>query len=358
MKKRVFSYLASALFCCMMLSCGSAEVKESLPRGKTPQSLSTAVDSFVAATETEPQSPDHITLHSVMVLKHGHVIYEKWLNDAGPDIPHVMHSVSKTFTSIAVGMAIEEGKLHLDDKVIAFFPDQLPDEVSDNLAAMTVRDLLTMTCGQNTQVRIDRTESDTDWVKAFLAHSVEHEPGTYYLYNSYGSYMLSAILQKVTGETTLDYLNTRLFEPLYISKPKWETSPQGISCGGWGLYIKTEDMAKVGQLLLQKGKWNGQQIISEEWVKEMSSYQVPSAPSGTPFERLAEFGLTKENNDWVQGYGYQMWLCRYGGYRADGANGQYIIVLPEKDAVIVLTTDSNLYQPYLDMVWKYLLPAV
>lgn len=342
----------------MILSCSCEDVKESLPRGKTPQALATAVDSFINATVNEPQSPDRITLHSVMILKHGNVIYEKWLNEAGPDIPHVMHSVSKTFTSLGIGLAVDDGLLKLDDKVISFFPDKLPEEVSENLAAMTVRDLLTMTCGHDTEMRFNRSDAEVDWVSTFLAHPVVHKPGTYYTYNSYGTYMLSAILQKVTGETTLDFLNTRLFEPLYIDKPKWDSSPQGISCGGWGLYVKTEDMAKIGQLLLQKGKWNKKQIISENWVNEMSKYQVPCVPSGTRFDQLAESGLTMDNSDWVQGYGYQMWMCRYGAFRADGANGQYIIVHPEKDAVIVLTTNSNLYQPYLDMVWKHLFPAI
>lgn len=358
MNKRISLFLGAVVTLFSLASCKSSEVTESLPRAKSPQALVSAVDAFVKATETEPQSPDHITLHSVMVLKHGNVIFENWYNEAGPDIPHVMHSVSKTFTSAAIGLAIAEGKLSLSDKVISFFPDKLPEEVSDNLAAMTVRDLLTMTGGHDSEPQVRRQNPDSDWVAGFLAHPVEHKPGTYYLYNSMGTYMLSAILQKVTGETTLDYLDARLFQPLCIAKPKWDSSPQGISCGGWGLYIKTEDMAKMGQLLLQGGKWNGQQVLPAEWVSEMSKYQTACVPSGTRFDQVAESGLTKDNSDWVQGYGYQMWVCRHGAFRADGANGQYIIVFPEKDAVIVLTTDSNLYQPYLDMVWKYLLPAI
>ena len=338
-----------------------AGIVKDLPRAaQTPKEVSEAVDAFIEATETVPQDPEHITLHSIMILKHGEVVEERWLNGAGPDIPHTMWSVSKTFTSAAAGLAIRDGKLRLEDKVVSFFPDELPAKVSENLAAMTVRDLLTMTCGHDSEPRAVRSSNDpkASWTKAFLAQEVPHKPGEYYLYNSMGTYMVSAIVQKVTGEKVGDYLNMRLWQPLHIEKPQFDESPQGISCGGWGLHLKTEDMAKMGQLLLQGGVWNGAQILPADWVKEMSSYQVPSAPSGTRFEDLEKAGLNKDNNDWVQGYGYQMWICRHGAFRADGANGQYIMVFPDKDAVLVLTTDSNLYQPYLDIVWEYLYPVL
>jgi len=329
-----------------------------LPRGGQEPALTKAVDEFINATETLPQAPDHITLHSIMVLRDGKVVEERWMNGAAPYIPHVMHSVSKTFTSAAVGLAISEGKFALNDKVISFFPDKVPSEISENLNAMTVRDLLTMTCGHHSEPSARNVSPDLDWVTAFLAHPVEHTPGTYYLYNSVGTYMLSAIVQKTTGEKVVDYLDTRLFQPLGIDRPWWDESPQGINCGGWGLYVKTEDMAKLGQLLLQGGVWNGQQVLPAEWVKEMSSYQVPCIPAGADPEHLEEAGLSVETSDWMQGYGYQMWMCRHDAYRADGANGQYIIVFPKKNVVLVLTTDSNQYQQYLDLVWEYLLPAL
>jgi len=351
--RRTGFVLAAALL--ILSACGETEIID-LPRGKAVPELNQAIDSFYAATQAV-KAPNHITLHSIMVVRNGKVIAEQWFNGESADKPHVMHSVSKTFTASAVGLAIDEGKLALTDKVISFFPEELPETVSDNLAAMTVRDLLTMTCGHNSEPSRGFSPN-ADWVRNFLAHPVEHVPGEYYLYNSMGTYMLSAIVQKVTGQKVLDYLDERLFQPLHIERPRWDESPQGISCGGWGLYIKTEDMAKMGQLLLQKGKWNGKQVLPAEWVAEMSKYQVPSAPSGTPIERMAELGVTKDNNDWAQGYGYQMWITRHGAYRADGANGQYIIIFPDRNEVLVLTTNSNLYQPYLDLVWKYLLPAL
>ncbi len=330
----------------------------SLPRGEKDAALSEAVDRFIEATETVPQAPQYLNLHSIMILKHGQVMEERWLNGAGPDIPHPMWSVSKTFTSAAVGLAVSEGAFSIDDKVISFFPDQLPDTISDNLAAMTVKDLLTMTCGHDSECMGKIGAPGCDWVTAFLAHPVDHAPGTYYLYNSVGTYMLSAIVQKTTGEKVLDYLDTRLFTPLGIDRPWWDESPRGINCGGWGLYVKTEDMAKLGQLLLQGGVWNSEQILPAEWVKEMTSRQVPCVPSGVDRNNLEALGYTTETSDWMQGYGYQMWMCRHGAFRADGANGQYIIVFPERDAVLVLTTDSNMYQPYLDIVWEYLLPVL
>jgi CubicO group peptidase (beta-lactamase class C family) len=246
--------------------------------------------------------------------------------------------------------------MSLTDKVIDYFPDKLPAEVSDNLKAMTVRDLLTMSCGHDVEPSFRGAQQD--WVSAFLAHPVIHEPGKFYLYNSLGTYMLSAIVQKVTGEKVVDYLTPRLFNPLHISKPRWEESPQGINCGGWGLYLKTEDLAKMGQLLLQKGKWNGKQLIPAEWVAEMSKKQVESVNPGTRLEDAAAKGMTVETSDWMQGYGYQMWRCRPGCFRADGARGQYIIVVPDKNAVVAITSDVGDLQGELNLVWECILPVL
>ena len=293
-KTMVFCVLAT------LLLSGCRQEKEiiDLPRTTASAEVVAAVDSFVNATQTRPVAPDSITLHSIMILKHGQVVYEKWFNGQTAETPHPMFSVSKTFTATAVGLAINEGKLNLTDPVVSFFPDKLPAEPSEFLKAMTVRDLLTMTCGHDEEPNSLRKDS-IDWVEGFLSWPVKHKPGEYYLYNSVGTYMLSAIVQKVTGEKLLDYLDTRLFQPLHINRPEWEESPQGINCGGWGLSLTTEDMAKMGQLFLQEGKWNGKQLVPAEWLKEMSSYQVPSAPSGTRFEDLEKAGLNKDNNEWV-----------------------------------------------------------
>ena len=339
-----------ALTACKNSVKSTAEVID-LPRAETPDSVNKAMEGFFQAA-----ADDSMDIHSVMIVRDGNVIYSHWQSEGVDSVPHVLHSVSKTFTATAVGLAIAEGKMALTDKVIDFFPDKLPAEVSDNLKAMTVRDLLTMSCGHD--VEPSGRNAEQDWVTVFLAHPVVHEPGTFYLYNSIGTYMLSAIVQEVTGEKIVDYLTPRLFEPLHIDKPRWEESPQGINCGGWGLYLKTEDMAKMGQLLLQKGEWNGKQLIPAEWVAEMSKKQVESINPGTRKEDAEAKGMTKETSDWMQGYGYQMWRCRPGCFRADGARGQYIIVVPDKNAVVAITSNVEDLQGELNLVWSRILPVL
>ena len=330
----------------------SADVID-LPRAETPDSVAAAMDKFFSEAAS-----DSMDIHSVMIVKDGSVIYSRWQSEGVDTVPHVLHSVSKTFTATAVGLAIADGKMALTDKIIDHFPDKLPAEVSDNLKAMTVRDLLTMSCGHDDDPTGAGRGDSVDWVKAFLAYPVLHKPGTFYCYNSLGTYVLSAIVQKVTGQKVVDYLDARLFQPLHINKPRWDESPQGINTGGWGLYLKTEDLAKMGQLLLQKGLWNGKQIIPEDWVAEMSKKQVESINPGTRLEQAEERGMTVETSDWMQGYGYQMWRCRPGCFRADGARGQYIIVVPDKNAVIAITSNVEDLQGELNLVWNNILPVL
>ena len=330
---------------------GAKKASTSLERAEPSAEMKTAMKMYLQATEEQKLNVD-----SVMVLQHGRVLFEKWMNRESPDKPHVLNSVSKTFTATAVGLAFDEGLLSLDDKVINYFPAETPANPSENLKKMTIRDLLTMTGGHDTEP--DRNRGGSTWAKAFLNGEVKHTPGTYYCYNSLGTYMLSAIVQKVTGQKVVEYLQPRLFDPLGIEKPRWEESPQGVNCGGWGLYLKTEDLAKLGQLLLQKGEWNGQRILSEKWVNEATRRQVPSTPSWIRFDRVAQSGMTPENSDWVIGYGFQMWRCRHNAVRADGAGGQYIILIPDKDAVVINTASLQDMQAELNLVWNYILPAL
>lgn len=328
------------------------ELTKSLPRGEAPKAFDKAMNRYLTAVAEAGQD-----IHSIMVLQHGKVLAERWMGEGAPDKPHILNSVSKTFTASAVGLAIAEGKLKLTDRVIDFFPDQLPAEVSPNLQAMEIRHLLTMTCGHDTDpTNTIRNVAGADWVRKFLATPVVHRPGRYFVYNSVGTYMLSAIVQKVTGQKVIDYLYPRLFRPLGIVGATWVESPQGINTGGWGLFLKTEDLAKMGQLLLQKGEWQGQQVLPKEWVEMASTVQVPSLPAGT---RPEELKMKAADSDWLQGYGYQMWRCRpVGVYRADGSNAQFIIVLPWQDAVIAITANEGDMQAVLNLVWRYLLPAL
>src|SRR5204862_3788144 len=185
--------------------------------------------------------------------------------------PHSLFSLSKSFTATAVDLAAADGKLTIDDPVLKFFPDDAPANPIANLKAMRLSDLLRMSTGQQTE---PPRRPDESWAKTFLAHPVPFKPGTHFLYNTSATYMLSAAVQKATGETVLDYLRPRLFEPLGIEKPTWEKSPQGISTGGYGLSVRTEDIAKFGQLYLQKGKWNGKQLVPEAWVAAATARQT------------------------------------------------------------------------------------
>ena len=220
----------------------------------------------------------------------------------------MLYSLSKSFTSTAIGIAADEGRLGLDDKVISFFPDKVPAQPSENLARMRVRDLLCMGSGNHNDTLTPMKEgTEPDWVKVFFAQPVEHEPGTFFKYNTGATYMLSAILQKATGQKVLDYLTPWLFEPLGIQNATWETSPQGIQTGGYGLKVRTRDIAALGQLYLRKGDWNGKRLLSEKWVGMASSKQISNGD--------------KPDSDWSQGYGFQFWRCQYNAFRGDGAFG-------------------------------------
>lgn len=335
-----------------------ASASKALPRVETPQYVLNAADSLWNQAKA-----DSLELHSMMIVSGGKVIYEDWRNGADADTKHILNSVSKTFTSIAVGMAIEDGKISLDEKVVDIFPEFLPEEVSENLARMDVRSLLTMTCGHATDhtyemQQLAKADSTLNWVKQFLSYPVEYRPGEIYCYNSVGTLMLSAIVQKRTGEKLIDYLRTRLFDPIGIEDACWEETKNGTCYGGWGLYLRTEDLAKTGQLLLQKGKWNDKQIVSEDWVNQMSRMQVESAPAGINLIQLANNERSNVDPDWIQGYGYQMWMCRNNAFRADGARGQYIIVLPDQNSVVAMTANTIRMQDEINLVWKYILPAL
>lgn len=312
-----------------------------LPRS-TPEAQgvsSQAICDYIAQT-------DRInTMHSFMLVRHGQVIAEAWWKPESADKPHILNSLSKSFNSTAVGLAIVEGKLSLDDPVLKFFPAEAPAEASDNLKAMKVRDLLTMTCGHDVE---PKSVNGAPSVKQFLAHPVPHRPGTHFQYNTMGSYTLSAIVTKVTGQTELEFLKPRLFEPLGIENPEWKTSPEGNSLGGYGLYLRTEDIAKFGQLYLQKGKWNGRQLVPQAWVEQATSKQVPNDQ---------EAAHSNIGPDWRQGYGFQFWRCTHGAFRGDGAGGQFCVVMPDKDAVIAITADTGNMQGELNAIWDKLYPA-
>ncbi|MFL5341176.1 MAG: serine hydrolase domain-containing protein [Gemmataceae bacterium] len=314
--------------------CAAADLPRSSPEAQGVSSA--AVLGFVQAADKDIDS-----LHSFMLVRHGHVVAEGWWAPYRSDTPHSLYSLSKSFTSTAVGLAAAEGKLSVDDPVLKFFPDDAPANPSANLKAMRLSDLLRMSTGQQTEPPRRPTEP---WVKTFLGHPVPFKPGTHFLYNTSATYMLSAAVQKATGQTVLEYLTPRLFEPLGIEKPTWEASPQGVSAGGYGLSVRTEDIAKFGQLYLQKGMWQGKQLVPAAWVAAATARQTSNGSNPA--------------SDWDQGYGYQFWRCRHAAYRGDGAFGQYCIVLPEQGAVIAITSGVRDMQAVLNLVWDKLLPGL
>lgn len=321
----------------------SLALPRSLP--ETQGVASAGLLDFVNAVENAK-----LNVHSVMVVRHGRVVAEGWWAPYAPELKHTLYSLSKSFTSSAVGMAVAEGRLTVEDKVVSFFPQDVPATISPNLAAMRIKDLLTMTTGHDKDTTgALRTGADKNWIKSFLAQPVDHEPGTHFVYNSGATYMLSAIVQKRTGKTVLAYLTPRLFEPLGIVGADWEVDPNGINTGGWGLRVRTEDIAKFGQLYLQKGEWNGKRLLPASWIADATRYEVMSAGGGA--RPAAE-------NDWLQGYGYQFWRCRHDAYRGDGAHGQFCIVMPKEDTVIAITSETSDMQAILNHVWNHLLPAV
>ena len=352
------------LFCVIVMSACSD--KYELPSGEPSCSLREGVSSFVADASNVP-------LKSVIVLQHGKKVAEEYMNGWNPEEAHEMWSVSKTFTAFAVGFAVDEGLLSLDDKLTDIFPEESSavldtlsnEEYAANLCSCTVRDLMVMGCGHGEdptgpvlaglvpeggdlmQMTKSLEGSGCNIVKEFLKVPFTHEPSTFHCYNSLGSYVLSAAVTKVSGELVNDYLYPRLWKKLGVEKPEWSVLC-GNNCGGWGLYLTTEVMARAGQMMLDGGRYAGKQVLPEGFIQEAS----------TPF---FNWGIPSWSNPWEGrhysiGYGYQMWM-NTDAFFASGHKGQFIYVFPEYDAVVAVTADFEDGDGYTDSsmyVWKHL----
>lgn len=318
-----------------------AEVHRLLRSSPESQGVSAgAITAFLEGIEHSRQE-----LHSLMVLRKGAVVAEGAWAPYTMERQHMLFSLTKSFTSTAVGFAAASGLLSTEDKVTSFFPSELTGAAGPHMREMKVNHLLTMSTGHaKDPMELMYADPDGDWVRAFFLAEPEEVPGTHFVYSSGASHILAAIVQQVTGQKLADYLRPRLFEPLGIEDPKWDTCPLGRNTGGFGLNLRTEDVAKFGQLYLQEGEWNGQQLIPASWISEATSLQIEN-PGG--------WGM-----DWSQGYGYQFWMCRHGAYRGDGAFGQYCIVLPQQEAVIAMTGGHEDMQQVLNLVWEHLLPGL
>ena len=291
--------------------CASASYQ--LPRvaptsvGIEPKQLTLLYDSLLTSDLTE--------LHHLMVVVDGKVVGEIHPTPFKANDKHTLYSVSKTFTAVAVGLAVDDGLVSVEDELVKFFP-----QYASTIKGIKIKDVLTMRSGFKTNGGM--RNSQHDWVDYYLSRPLVATPGTKYSYDSIETYLLSVVVQQVTGKDVLTLLNERVFYPMGINDVEWEMCPKGFITGGWGIYMTAEAQAMFGQLLLQKGKWNGRQLVSEKWVDEMMTVRV----------------VRKAAND----YGYQIWLCEYpGAWRADGAYGQYIIIVPQKNMVVVLNQCSK-----------------
>ena len=317
----------------------------------TPESQgvsSEAILKFIDAAEKTFDGGAQGALHGFVILRHGKVIAEgSWKPFDTLAEPHMLYSHSKSFTSTAVGLVVEEGKLDLDERVVEIFSNEAPAKVSANLAQLRVRDLLTMNVGKQDHLLRD----GGDWVRQFLAKDFARRPGTGFRYDSDATYMLAAIVERKTGRKLMDYLKEKLFDKIGIVTAWTTCSPQGIPCGGWGMNMTTRELARFGQLYLGRGKWDGEYVFSPLWADLATARHTWSGWINIGAKRIGE------GNDWEQGYGFQFWRCTHGAYRADGANGQLTVVLPKEDMVVSVHAGLGDMQKELNLIWDNLLPA-
>ncbi|MDT0121868.1 serine hydrolase [Paenibacillus sp. RRE4] len=288
---------------------------------------------------------EKLLVHSVRLLQNGRLL-DEWHSDG--DRRRVQHSISKSFTCMAVGLAVEEGLIQLDNTLGDYFPYDQTQQNPSQLPSpreLTLRDLLRMSSGHDSPpLWADERASleEKDWAKHYMSLSLDRLPGEHFTYSSGDTFMISAMLQEAIGLTVKDYLIPRLFEPLGMVDIQWETSPLGITLGCAGLWLSNEELSRFGQFLLQEGRWNGKQLVPADWIRVVTRKQIE----------------TNGDGDWGKGYGYQFWMCSHDAYRADGAYGQFCIVLPSQEAVISINSEEENMQGILNAVWDQILPAL
>ena len=311
-----------------------------LPRS-TPSAQGVAasgVAAFVAALEAHPG----IDPHGLILVRHGQVVAEGWWAPYSPERLHLLYSLSKTFMSTAVGFAVQEGLLSLDDPVADHFPE-FEEELPEASRRILVRHALAMASGHDAEMLPIAFETDpVEPVRGFLLHAPEHEPGSWFAYSQPANYTVAAILQRAAGTDLVSYLRPRLLDPLGVPPVSWQEYPPGRSLGFSGLHANTETFAKLGLLHLDDGVWDGEQLLPEGWATEVRTSRVSTA--------------REDNPDWAQGYGFQVWMARHG-YRGDGAYGQFMVILPEQDVVLAINSAEEDMQAVLDAAWTHLLPA-
>jgi CubicO group peptidase (beta-lactamase class C family) len=297
------------------------------------------ITAFLDALEAEPG----IEPHSLMILRHGSVVAQGWWAPYTADRRQLLYSLSKSFTAAAAAFACAEGRLRLDDPVVAYFPEFEGEITDPRSRRILVRHVLSMASGhleEQWDAAVDRDPAEP--VRGFLLSGPDREPGSVFAYNQPCTFTVASIVQRAAGERLVDYLRPRLFEPLGIGEVAWQQYERGRDIGFTGLHATTDAIARLGQLYLQGGVWNGVRVLPEEWVEQATRTQIAHVPDS--------------GSDWSQGYGFQFWMSRHG-FRGDGAYGQYCLILPEQDAVVAMTSQTPDMQRVLDLAWEHLLPA-
>ncbi|MFE6175451.1 serine hydrolase domain-containing protein [Streptomyces sp. NPDC056464] len=294
------------------------------------------LDALDAAPAIEP--------HSLMILRHGSLVASGWWAPYTPERPHLLYSISKSFTATAAGLAAAEGLIRLDDPVISYFPEFEADITDPRSRAMLVRHVASMASGHDSDTIFEARKRDSeDLVRGFLQVPPPRDPGTVFAYNQPATFTLSAIVQRASGVSLTEYLRPRLLDPLGIGDVAWLKDRSGRELGFSGLHATTDAVARLGRLYLQGGVWEGERLLPEWWVTEATRAQISNSE-------------VMPGDDWQRGYGFKFWMSRHG-YRGDGAFGQFCVVLPEHDAVIATTADTWDMQGLLNLVWEHLLPA-
>ncbi|WP_231263109.1 serine hydrolase domain-containing protein [Nocardioides alpinus] len=298
-----------------------------------------AIAAFVDAVDTDPA----VEVHGLMVLRHGQVVAEGWWAPHTAERTRLLYSISKSFTSTALAFALDEGLVDLDDTVLRHFPEYADEVGASQSASITLRHLASMAAGHRHDMWREAVAGDPkDPVRGFLLSPPDEAPGNVFAYSQPCTYTVAAAIQRRSGQRLSDYLRPRLFDPLGIGEVGWLCFPPGREQGFSGLFARTEDVAKLGQLYLQRGRWGDTQLIPAAYVDDATSVRV-TTDEGNP--------------DWSQGYGYYFWMSRHG-YRGDGAFGQFCLVLPEHEAVVAITGGTEDMQAVLDHVWEHLLPGL
>ena len=314
---------------------------------QTPEAAGVSSAGIGKFLDAWQQKKEKVQFHSMILLRHGKIVFKMNVSPYDDITPHMLYSLSKSFTSAAAGFAVSEGLLQWDSSVVDILPEEVPAGREEELRQVTLETLLSMGSGLAEESDSPSPNPAVTWARHVLSHPVKYPPMTHFHYNTFGTYLVSCMVQKVSGMKVRDYLIPRLFAPLGIETPDWDSSPQGVNCGGFGLHLKCDDIARFGQCLLQHGVWQGRQVLPKGWVEFATK------------EHIANYeGQRQDGNEWGQGYGLQFWRCMDGRYRGDGAYGQACIIDEKRDAVLAVTCGTSDMGAEFQLIREHLFPAV